>query len=286
MLIKARFRFPEIVFGILFAVAVFAMGMVFSSAYYPNQPGQYPTQNTDAAPQNKETGSPPSIDSTNAGKSHERQETKSEFWSAKLSDWALVAFTGFLVFFTYRLWVSTDKLWQTSINSDEQTRDLFSADQRPWINLSNPKIRISDDETRLMFEIEGINIGKTPAFAVEVRAKAHKSQIATPSVDLVKEFARTMKTTSGWKESRRAIFPNTTASLSTFDEVEIAVGKRGDVVRVSYCVTYFANGDPKIYRTAGEVIFNVKHIDSADNIEGDWFSVSHFINDIGVTYAD
>jgi hypothetical protein len=40
------------------------------------------------------------------------EEAKREFWSAKLSDWALVGFNGLLVLYTFRLWKSTEKLWK------------------------------------------------------------------------------------------------------------------------------------------------------------------------------
>jgi hypothetical protein len=42
-----------------------------------------------------------------------------------LSDWALVAFTGLLVLFTYRLWKSTEKLWSAGKDQIELAREEF-----------------------------------------------------------------------------------------------------------------------------------------------------------------
>lgn len=271
MFVKLRFCFPEFAFGILFAVALFATGAVFGSSSVV-QPSNGPVQTINK----QESKEKPANTAKNDGP--DDRIARYTWWLAILNACLVVASVGQGYFL-----IRSDK---TATESNRQSRELFAADQRPWINLSNPKIRISDDENSLRFAIDGKNIGKTPAFAVEVRAKAFKSQIALPSVDSVKKFARTLNAASEWKDSRRAIFPDISADLSVFDSVEIDSLKGGDTVRITYCVTYFANGDPKIYRTAGEVIFNIKSIDSADNIEGDWFSVSSLINDIGVTYAD
>jgi hypothetical protein len=51
------------------------------------------------------------VDRSDAGQGHKQQESNSEFWTAKLTDWLLALFTLFLVVFNYRLWKSTEKLW-------------------------------------------------------------------------------------------------------------------------------------------------------------------------------
>jgi hypothetical protein len=265
MLIKTRFYLPEILFGFLLAVVIITIGMTFWSS---------PTRQERANEQQQTFEATPAKENVNQG-----------FWE-KTTDDPVAYFTVWLVGFTGVLAFVSIFQGVMLLRADKTTRDLFSADQRPWINLSNPKIRVSDDKSAMRFTVGAKNIGKTPAFAVEVRAKAFKCKLPSPNIESVKEFARTLNAPSKWKNFRRAIFPDADAVLRAFDNLEIDTGKGGDFVRTTYCVTYFANGDPKIYRTAGEVIFSFKSIDSTDNIEGDWFAVSGFVNNVGVTYAD
>lgn len=104
-------RFPEVLLGILLAVAIFAMGMLFAPSYQPSPAAKNQSQQTEATAQDHAGSKPSTAESTKADQGHEKQESKSAFWSAKLTDWLLAALTGLLVLFTYRLWKSTDKLW-------------------------------------------------------------------------------------------------------------------------------------------------------------------------------
>jgi hypothetical protein len=122
-----RFRVPEFLLGVLFAIAVFAMGMLFAPLHNSHPSSQNPTQYAETAVQNESTGKAPPANGSHAGQDHEQQETKGEFWSAKLSDWVLVAFTGLLVLFTYRLWKSTDKLWEAGERQIDLTRKMTGA---------------------------------------------------------------------------------------------------------------------------------------------------------------
>jgi len=92
-------------------IAVFATGMMFETSYYPQRSSQNETQQPQGTTQKDFGGSPAITENAQTGKSHQNDEGKSEFWSAKLTDWLLALLTGLLVLFTYRLWKSTDKLW-------------------------------------------------------------------------------------------------------------------------------------------------------------------------------
>ena len=106
-----KFRIPEVLFGSLLAVAIFAMGMLFASSYNPGPSGNSHGQQAETAAQNSHGGKAAAVDDAKSSQNHKQQEGNSEFWTAKLTDWLLAIFTALLVAFTYRLWKSTDKLW-------------------------------------------------------------------------------------------------------------------------------------------------------------------------------
>jgi hypothetical protein len=62
MLIKIRFRFPEVAFGILLAVAIFAMGATLWSSHYPSSDKQHTEANQHSATKsNDKTREPQSL---------------------------------------------------------------------------------------------------------------------------------------------------------------------------------------------------------------------------------
>jgi hypothetical protein len=179
---------PEIAVGFLVA-SLFWIGVLGwqwqSSPYQSNPAGQKPAQHSDPPEQNERAGIS-AINGADAGQHHEQQETKSEFWSAKLSDWALVVFTGLLVLFTYRLWKSTDKLWaagERQIGAAERSASVAEralADiERPYLFVFNVgRLTIQDfydleeDEVgyNLKVTYEVANHGKIPAIIESLRA--------------------------------------------------------------------------------------------------------------------
>jgi hypothetical protein len=156
------------------------MGMLFAASYYPNPSKQNSTEHSDASAQNGDAGKSVTLDGTETGQRHEQQESKSEFWSAKLSDWALVAFTGLLVLFTYRLWKSTDKLWDAG-------EKQLSATQRPWVKIDSISL-ISDlifenGEGKIALQVVVSNKGKSPGLRVRVDTKL----VASNQISLLDE---------------------------------------------------------------------------------------------------
>jgi hypothetical protein len=200
----------------------------------------------------------------------------------------IIAFGTILIaLFTYVLYRSTNKLWQVTIKSDEQTRELFSTEHRPWLIPRFPEVEISSDGSSVRFGVSAQNIGKTPAFCSEVRITATRSQIAARSVRRVKDFALTLTTSSQWDDWQETIFPGDAGRISAQEDTEIHIsGGSGSAVRIVFCVTYSSGTDPTIKRSAGEVFFNNRQIDGLDRREDGWFKVLLRDHDFRVTYAD
>jgi len=93
MLIKLRFRFSEVFFGVLLAVAIFAMGMTFSSTIFP--PNQ--TSEREGSTNNSKEKSPKIGDTESA----DDRIAKYTLWLAILTG-ALVVVSGFQGYFLIR----------------------------------------------------------------------------------------------------------------------------------------------------------------------------------------
>jgi hypothetical protein len=178
-----KFRLHEIVLGALLTVAVFAMGMLFSPSHQPSPAGKYQSQQTERAAQDREASKPSAAEGAKAGQDHPQQDDKSEFWSAKLTDWLLAIFTFFLVTFTGGLWWSTSRLWiATKIAADAAQ---VAAEHIPIVegayvhalvegNVIDKRLNsIGDDVSspEIPLEITLSNFGKTPAFVNHVSAR-------------------------------------------------------------------------------------------------------------------
>jgi hypothetical protein len=165
-----KFRVPEIILGALLAVAVFAIGALFASSYQPSPAAKNQSQQAEPAGQNGDASKPPVADHAKNGQAAQHKEEKSEFWSAKLTDWLLAVFTFFLVAFTYRLWKSTEKLWETTDASVKLAREEFITSHRPWLRVDveifGPFEYWPNDMASCSFKITIMNIGTAPAHKV------------------------------------------------------------------------------------------------------------------------
>jgi hypothetical protein len=194
--------------------------------------------------------------------------------------------------FTFTLWRSTNKLWDAAKRQFEQTADLFIAENRPWLDLSDPAIEISDDMERVEFYIKAENIGKTPAKLAEIRVKVTRSQIAAPGSLVVLNFCSSLKGRSKWADFQRTIFPGDPVKLTAMDDRDIHVlGRGGDFFRLVYCATYQAMDSKKIFRSGGEILFTAPNernsLHATDDESGKGlFRLVHFTSDEGVTFAN
>ncbi len=116
-------RPPEIIIGVLLAVAVFGMGMVFAPPFLHGEV---------------------------------------EIASVKLNDWLLVLFNCLLVVFTAFLWWSTRMLWRITRDiADHQARDTRVL-QRAYIGTKGDGIE-QTSTGELVGQIVIRNVGKLPA---------------------------------------------------------------------------------------------------------------------------
>jgi hypothetical protein len=92
-----KVRSHEVFLGCFLTVAVFAVGMLFASSYQPSPAAKNPSQQSETAAQNRDASKPFLADHARDGQTTQHKEEKSEFWSAKLTDWLLAAFTALLV---------------------------------------------------------------------------------------------------------------------------------------------------------------------------------------------
>jgi hypothetical protein len=132
------FRVPENVLFFGLGVAAFAVISVLSSEqsaitqYYREYQGHTPAQNRPPGQSAPATNSAPLQplpgDRGASGQSRNTGEKESEFWSAKLTDWLLAAFTLALVVFTRRLYLATAGLFTETAGlreaAGQQVRDM------------------------------------------------------------------------------------------------------------------------------------------------------------------
>jgi hypothetical protein len=134
MLIKLKFRFPELIVGVLLAVAVFAMGMFFSS-----QPPQNKAPDQHTAEATKQVGPPSTADE-------------------RIADYTLA-----LAWLTGVLAVSTVALWGVTVLTLRHSRETAERQLRAYIGISlktAPNIQV-DTDPRAVFAYK--NFGQTPA---------------------------------------------------------------------------------------------------------------------------
>jgi hypothetical protein len=155
-----KFRVPDIVLGAFLTVAVFAMGMLFASSYQPGPSAKNQSQQSETAAKNSDASKPPVAEYSKEGQAAQHKEEKSEFWSAKLTDWLLAVFTLFLVAFTAALVRSTNRLWIAS-------REDFIATHRPKVIVRFIQEPFYDDAMMRKAWVTVVNIGVNPAIIEE-----------------------------------------------------------------------------------------------------------------------
>jgi len=137
-----KYRLPEIFLGVFLAVAIFAMGMLFSSSFLPLQ-HHY------------------SSDQKKAETSARAESKQHGFWEKAADDpvayftlW-LVGFTGVLAFSTIGLWFVTNR------GVKIQARDTRIL-QRAYINVKPADVRDATDGS-LIGHVKFRNVGRLPA---------------------------------------------------------------------------------------------------------------------------
>lgn len=170
-----RFKVPEIFLGVVLSVAIFAMGMTFASSYYSHSSGQYEPQKSEAAAQKNLGGTLPALKDAKSNETHQQDESKGEFWSAKFTDWLLTILTGLLALFNYLLWKSTDKLWKAGERQLAAAQSSSERQLRAYVYLEKIPIKAFQESVTNLFkytfkvDFRVKNFGQTPAHNAVVK---------------------------------------------------------------------------------------------------------------------
>jgi hypothetical protein len=274
-------------------LAIVIATLIITASLFTTSPNSEPRQ---AAAQEK---------TESTATEQKKPESTWEFWTKTTTD-PVAAYTGVLAVFTLALvcvsaiqiyfLIRSDKTAritaEAALASNNQTRDLFIAETRPWLNLSDPEIHISDDMNEVYFTIKADNIGKTPAKLAEVRIKVMRSEITVPGSSAIINFCSSMKEGSQRIGHQRAVFPETCCRLKAINDTKInTVGKGGDFFRLVYCATYQAMDSANFFRSGGEILFKISDVGNFarplyDTSVKGRFRPVHFTSNSGVTFAD
>jgi hypothetical protein len=110
----------------------------------------------------------------------ETKEDRSEFWSAKLTDWLLAAFTFALVVFTGLLYRATARLWEATREQAELTRTALIHTQRAFVFVKE----VADSRTTMLLPVRltGPPVSRTIGWKISLR---WENSGATPTKDLI-----------------------------------------------------------------------------------------------------
>lgn len=127
-----RFRTHELLLGVFLTVAVFAMGMVFSSSRSTEPPKVYVLEKAEAS-----------------------AKASLGFWE-KVADDPVALFTAFLVASTLLLWWAT---WRIGVRQSKETKIL----QRAYVSVEPLGVRLMRDGSHLIGHASIKNAGNLPA---------------------------------------------------------------------------------------------------------------------------
>ncbi|MBM2711059.1 hypothetical protein JQK88_07315 [Mesorhizobium caraganae] len=145
-----------------------------------------------------------------------------------------------------------------SMEANRDAKELFAAEQRPWLSLRRPEISaaISDGSVQVYFKAKAENIGDSPAFQAELKTQMLLSRLPMESVVGVRKYAEECSLQPDWENDHKLIFHGKDRELWAYSEEIIDPEKPFNFIRIFYCVIYRANGIERTLATAGEVIFS------------------------------
>ena len=99
------------------------------------------------------------------------REYPPEVWTA-LASLAIAIFTGTLWFSTDKLWRAGEKQIGIAIDGNKLTKEIFTAEHRPWISVDAELIQLRFDKGHAIIELKFRlkNFGNSPAGAVSAEA--------------------------------------------------------------------------------------------------------------------
>lgn len=137
---QIKFRIPEILFGALLAIAVFAMGAMFQSSHGPASRD----------------------DPQNTTSQNSRQE-KGETGRDKLTDWLLVAFNLGLFVSTVLLWRATRRTAKIAEDAVKVSQGIGQAQVRSYVSIKSAQIYFAGEDASPFIAIIAVNSGQSPA---------------------------------------------------------------------------------------------------------------------------
>jgi len=153
---------------------------------------------------------PAKSESNHSDKNEEEEGEKRPLWvriwdsSDKLSTLAIALFNGLLVYVTFRLVTSTDKLWIAGERQLYQSRRSSERQLRAYVSATPRRVYNFSSSVAIEISFEMINHGRTPAYDVTTLTK-----VDTLPYPLTDNFDPRVPDTPP-KASRSVLFPNQT----------------------------------------------------------------------------
>jgi hypothetical protein len=174
--------------------------------------------------------------------------------------------------------------------ANNQSREFFIADTRPWLILSVLEIAVSDSDDQIALSIAAKNIGKSPAIGVDLRIEVKYTNVFFQDPLYVEKFSSSIVWEKENHRFQKTIFPND--SIKLFEYADFAIEK-WNYIKLIYCVVYKISGADNLFRSGGEIFINRGQlipaddagIDAVDVGTGSFSKVAKFTNS-GVTFAD
>jgi len=175
MLIKARFRFPEVVLGFLLAIAIFAMGVTFQSA--PHQPSDHSADQRSAKVQDTHNPEPFTLDWLTAD--------GTVFFTAVLAFIAGIQAGLFIWQLTLirKTLGPAEKAAAAAQSAADVAKDGLTKLERPRILSQTPKFSVGNDGS-MAAQFPILNFGRDPG-----RIKEEWSKFVTGELPLIPDFS-------------------------------------------------------------------------------------------------
>jgi hypothetical protein len=192
----------------------------------------------------------------------------------------VAAFTIVLAISTIALWRSTEKLFQAGERQIAMTRDIFVANQRPWIKVTVTIIEpfSSDGHQALLgLSIQLQNTGNTPALSVSHDVWTHPSAEGGTALDTYRRLSQFLKHSDPDPRRYLVLFPGDSYTYEDYRALAIWNGEMVDTgVRLGsepnhlffcVCTNYLSSVGDVSYQT-GFIFQVLKESDDGEALLG------------------
>jgi hypothetical protein len=175
-----------------------------------------------------------------------------------LSAAVTAVFTVILAVATIRLWNSTAELARTGERQIAETRDIFVANQRPWIK-ATVKITSDGSQALLWLSIKLENTGNTPALRVSHDVWTHPNSKGGTAWDTYDRLSKFLRHAEPDSQRHLALFPGDShtyddyRALASWNRQEVDAGAQlgsdPDELYFCVCVNYRSGVGDAEYQT-------------------------------------